>query len=230
LDLILLRGVAVLLLGDPVALAQGGERVGVIAVKGVIDPLIAQYVSQGIEVAQRDGVQCLVIQLDTPGGSEGPMRPIVRDVLNSPVPIAVYVSLAGVRAASAGLFITLAAHAAAMASGTNIGAAHPTDLLQEIDGNKVPTAAGERTGRGPLEGGSGMSAAINEVDRLKILTLQDNYIDLLAGDDTDMLQRAKPLTGLEVRNSILAEQPLLRPRHQCHRGGTPQHPLRLRIL
>ena len=110
------------------ALAQERTYVDVIRVRGFIDPFIAQYVGWGIETAQRDGAQALIIQLDTPGGSDSAMRSIVQGMLNSPIPIVVYVSPRGARAGSAGVFITMAAHLAAMSPGTNIGAAHPIDL------------------------------------------------------------------------------------------------------
>ena len=79
-------------LSGPLALAQYGEHVDVITVNGVIDPFTAQYVGRGLDIAQGDGAQCLIIQLDTPGGSDTPMRAIVQKMLNSSVPIVVYVS------------------------------------------------------------------------------------------------------------------------------------------
>ncbi|MFQ6058297.1 MAG: nodulation protein NfeD [Anaerolineae bacterium] len=108
----------------------------VVVVKGVIDPFTAGYIKRGISTAREDGAQCLVLQLDTPGGLDSAMRAIVQEMMGSPVPIVVYVSPAGARAGSAGAFVTLAAHIAAMAPGTNIGAATPVDLL----GGEVPEA------------------------------------------------------------------------------------------
>jgi membrane-bound serine protease (ClpP class) len=99
-------------------------------VQGVIDPIVAQYVKQGIEAAYNGDAGLVVIQLDTPGGLDTAMRDIVQAILNSDVPVAVFVAPSGARAASAGVFITMAAHVAAMAPGTNIGAAHPVDLSQ----------------------------------------------------------------------------------------------------
>jgi membrane-bound serine protease (ClpP class) len=95
---------------------------------GVINPVSAEYLTQAIADAAQDHAQALVIQLDTPGGLDTSMRMIVKEMSASEVPIIVYVSPTGARAASAGAFITLAAHIAAMAPGTNIGAAHPVSM------------------------------------------------------------------------------------------------------
>lgn len=99
--------------------------VHVITVDGVISPITAVFILKSIEDAERKQVQCLIIQLDTPGGLMESMRAIVKGELGADVPVVVYVAPSGARAASAGVFITLAAHVAAMATGTNIGAAHP---------------------------------------------------------------------------------------------------------
>lgn len=101
---------------------------------GMINPITSQYVVGGIEDAEVEGAECLILQLDTPGGLDTSMRDIVKKMLNSTIPIIVYVSPSGGRAASAGVFITLASNIAAMAPGTNIGAAHPVVLGEgEID-------------------------------------------------------------------------------------------------
>jgi membrane-bound serine protease (ClpP class) len=84
--------------------------------------------ANAIRTAETDHAECLIIQLDTPGGLDPSMRTVVKEILATDVPVVVYVSPAGSRAASAGAFITLAAHIAVMAPGTNIGAAHPVQL------------------------------------------------------------------------------------------------------
>ena len=91
----------------------------------IISPVTQQYIVEAIERSESDGAVCLVIQLDTPGGLLESTRAIVKRIMNAKVPIAVYVAPSGSRAGSAGVFITLAAHVAAMAPSTNIGAAHP---------------------------------------------------------------------------------------------------------
>jgi membrane-bound serine protease (ClpP class) len=102
-------------------------------VEGIINPATAGYITKGIEKAEKGGAACLVIQMDTPGGLMESMRAIVKRMLTAQIPIIVYVAPSGSRAASAGVFITMAAHIAAMAPGTNIGAAHPVQLGEKID-------------------------------------------------------------------------------------------------
>lgn len=116
-----------------VAGAPPAEQAGavlVLQVRGVIDPIVARYVERGLDVAHKAGAPLVIIQLDTPGGLDSAMRQIVQAILNSDVPVAVFVAPSGARAASAGVFITMAAHIAAMAPGTNLGAAHPVDMTQ----------------------------------------------------------------------------------------------------
>jgi membrane-bound serine protease (ClpP class) len=107
------------------ATTAGAQTVSTLEIDGVISPITVRLVSAAIERTRADGAAALVILLDTPGGLERSMRSIVRDMLNAPVPVVVYVAPTGARAASAGAFITIAAHVAAMAPATNIGAAHP---------------------------------------------------------------------------------------------------------
>ena len=104
--------------------ASGGQ-VDVCKVEGVIGPVVSEFIVEAIHQAVADSAECLIIELDTPGGLDTSMRDIVKELMASEVPVVVYVSPSGSRAASAGAFVTLAAHVAAMAPGTNIGAAHP---------------------------------------------------------------------------------------------------------
>lgn len=99
-----------------------------IVIDGVINPVAAKYIAESIKIAVADGSQALLIELDTPGGLMASTHVIVKDILAADVPIIVYVSPSGARAGSAGVFVTLAAHIAAMAPGTRIGAAHPVNL------------------------------------------------------------------------------------------------------
>ncbi|MBI1876846.1 MAG: hypothetical protein HYR94_01170 [Chloroflexi bacterium] len=110
------------------AQSPSGRAVVILEVRGVIDPVVAQYVKQGLETANHTDAPLVIIRLDTPGGLDTAMREIVQAILNSDVPVAVFVEPSGARAASAGVFMTMAAHVAAMAPGTNIGAAHPVAL------------------------------------------------------------------------------------------------------
>ena len=100
----------------------------VITVDGVITSPTAKYIAASIEQAQKDKAEGLIILLDTPGGMDTAMRDIAKSILNAPLPVIVFVSPSGARAASAGVIITQAAHIAAMAPGTNIGAAHPVSI------------------------------------------------------------------------------------------------------
>src|SRR5213075_976389 len=104
------------------------EKVGFINVDGAIGPATASYISRGIEEAKAQNVQCLIIQLNTPGGLLDSTQKIVQSFLGSPVPVVVYVAPTGATATSAGCFITMAASIAAMAPATTIGAAHPVML------------------------------------------------------------------------------------------------------
>jgi membrane-bound serine protease (ClpP class) len=117
------------------AAAAGGEKVCFITVEGPISPATAGYVSRAVDETASQGGQCLIIQLNTPGGLLDSMQRIVQKLLASPVPTVVYVAPTGATAASAGCFITLAADLAAMAPATTIGAAHPV-ALGGIGGNE----------------------------------------------------------------------------------------------
>jgi len=104
------------------------RQVHVIRINGPINPLAAEYIGDSIEDAADAEAECLIIELDTPGGLMESTRIITKAMLASEIPVVIYVSPSGARAASAGVFMTYAAHIAAMASGTNIGAAHPVTL------------------------------------------------------------------------------------------------------
>src|SRR5271169_6011442 len=103
----------------------------VITIDAAINPATADYIHDAIERASEQRAECLVIQLNTPGGLLKSTRVIVSDLLSSPVPIVVYVPPSGSQAASAGVFVTLAANFAIMAPGTNIGAAHPVTIGEQ---------------------------------------------------------------------------------------------------
>jgi membrane-bound serine protease (ClpP class) len=102
-------------------------------IDGSINPVTADFIHNAIEKAKKEKAECLIIHLNTPGGLLKSTRVIVSDMLQSPVPIVVYVSPEGAHAGSAGVFITMAASIAAMAPGTNIGAAHPVALQAVMD-------------------------------------------------------------------------------------------------
>jgi len=109
------------------------NKIFVAKFQGIIGPISSRYIVKAIRKAESENAECLVIQLDTPGGLDNAMRDIIKAELNASVPVIVYVYPKGARAASAGVFITLAAHIAVMSPGTNIGAAHPVAVGKKLD-------------------------------------------------------------------------------------------------
>jgi membrane-bound serine protease (ClpP class) len=187
-----------------------------IVIDGAIGPVVKQYIEKGIASAHESGAECLVIEMDTPGGLLSSTRIICKDILASPVPVVVYIAPPGSRAGSAGVFITLAANIAAMAPGTNIGAAHPVEMSgqgggdtskvmeQKITNDAVAFARtlAEKRGRNAdwAEKAIRESASITETEALAIGVI--NYIapnadSLLAMINGDTVQ-------LEDRQIVLA--------------------------
>jgi membrane-bound serine protease (ClpP class) len=142
-----------------------GPTVIQITVDGPISPVSADYIEKQIEAAQAEGASLLVLQLDTPGGLVTSTRQIVKALFASDIPVAVHVSPPGARAASAGVFITMAAHVAAMAPGTNIGAAHPVNVgggnplspgkEEQGEGEEEPEGESGREGEGEKQPAQG---------------------------------------------------------------------------
>jgi len=178
----------------------GGESpppIHVLSVADVINPVTAEYITENLKAASRQGAQALIIQLDTPGGLDKSMRLIIKELLNSSLPVIVYVSPSGSRAASAGALITLAAHVAAMAPGTNIGAAHPVsvgggemgkEMSEKItnDAAAYSKSIAERRGRNV----AWAEKAVREsVSASETEALQQEIIDLIATDLNDLLSQ-----------------------------------------
>jgi len=110
------------------AAAFPAEKVSLIKIDGAIGPATATYIARSIDEARTQNAQCLIIQLNTPGGLLDSTQKIVQSFLGSSVPVVVYVAPTGATATSAGCFITVAASVAAMAPATTIGAAHPVSI------------------------------------------------------------------------------------------------------
>lgn len=196
------------------AAGRPAERAGLIRVEGAIGPATASYISRAVDQAEQDGDQCLIIQLDTPGGLLDSTKTIVQKFLAATVPTVVYVAPAGANAASAGCFITLAADVAVMAPTTSIGAAHPVELggnplggeakpdetmkqkLENYAASYIETIAAKRHHNVEWAKKSVKeSAAITADEALKL-----HVIDLIAKDVPDLLQQ---LDGREVNGRKL---------------------------
>src|SRR5579885_514510 len=116
--------------------ATASPLIDLLTVDGAIDPIVGQYVSRGLDQAAHDGASLVLLELNTPGGLDSAMRQITGQMLTSPVPIVVYVTPNGARAGSAGVFLMMAADVAAMAPGTNVGAAHPVGSSGNLQGDE----------------------------------------------------------------------------------------------
>lgn len=117
----------------PLLLRAEASVVRVVGIRGPVTPVTASYLKRNLAEAAAKGEGLLLIEMDTPGGLDTAMREIVKEVLASPVPVAVFVAPSGARAASAGAIVALSADICAMAPGTNIGAAHPVSLGEKPD-------------------------------------------------------------------------------------------------
>ncbi|MHB8173720.1 MAG: hypothetical protein ACYDFU_04580, partial [Nitrospirota bacterium] len=183
--------------------ATGGRIVKVAKMDGIIDPVAAEFLESAIRDASKSHAEALVIMLDTPGGLESSMRKIVKSILASPIPVITYVAPSGARAASAGVFIFLASPVAAMAPGTNIGAAHPVGMgggnLTGVMAKKIENDAAayirslaNRYGRNAdwAEAAVRKSVSISEEDAVKI-----HVADLTADSLPDLLRQ---LDGRQV--------------------------------
>ncbi|MDJ0668665.1 MAG: nodulation protein NfeD [Desulfobacterales bacterium] len=194
---------ALLLILIPTAAAAAPGEIRVIKVADAIGPGVAVFIKDSIAEAEDDQAACIVIALDTPGGLASAMREIVMAILASRVPVVVYISPSGARAASAGVMITMAADIAAMAPGTNIGAAHPVGAggreIDETMSEKVVNdmvaharSVAEQRGRNAdwVEKAIRESVAVTETE-----ALAQNIIDLVATDMDDLIAQ---LEGREV--------------------------------
>ena len=204
---------------ESVTAGPTGEAV-VATYEGIINPVAAEYLHDAIASAQETGAHVLIIKLDTPGGLDTSMRLIVKDITNAAIPVVVFVAPSGGRAASAGVFITMAAHVAAMSPGTNIGAAHPvamgggemdSTMKEKVENDSAAyiKSIAEQRGRNVswAEDAVRKSVSVTEQEALKL-----KIVDLVADDLPHLLTQLHgrtvalpggPLTmatsGLEIR-------------------------------
>jgi membrane-bound serine protease (ClpP class) len=191
------------LLGTGLAvLAQPQEsaspHVDLIVIDGSINPAVDDFIRESIGRAKSNGARALIIQLDTPGGLLSSTRTIVKEILGAPVPVIVYVSPSGAGAGSAGVFITMSAHVAAMAPGTNIGAAHPVggggQEVKGVMGEKIENFTASFSETIARQRGRNAEWAIQAVRKSVSITekeaLKLNVIDIVARDMRDLLNQA----------------------------------------
>ena len=186
------------------------KQANILKINDAITPAIADFIKRGIEQSVKDKAECLIIQMDTPGGLDLSMRDIIKEMMNADIPIVVYVAPSGARAASAGVFITLASDIAVMAPGTNIGAAHPVAVgggkMDRTMAEKVVNDAvayiesiAEKKGRNVKWAAKAVreSVSITETEALKI-----KIIDLIAKDVDDLLAKIDGKTIEKSRRTL----------------------------
>ena len=195
----LLCALIIIVLSSTVSQSEEKKQVfDVITVSATITPPIAEFIVQNINESTKSGADGLIILLDTPGGLDLAMRDIAKGILNSSIPVFVYVHPSGARAASAGVIITVAAHVAAMTPGTNIGAAHPVGMgiggadktmMKKVENDAVAYVRGIAKKRGRnedwVERSVRKSESITAEEALKL-----KVIDFIATDLNNLLEQA----------------------------------------
>ena len=180
-----------------------GSHVNLIVIDGGINPAVNDYIRESIQRAHEGKARALIIQLDTPGGLLSSTRSIVKEMLSAPLPVIVYVAPSGAGAGSAGVFITMAANIAAMAPGTNIGAAHPVagggQEVKGVMGEKIENFTASFSETIAKRRGRNTDFAIQAVRRSISITdveaLEKRVVDIIATDVSDLLRQA---SGREV--------------------------------
>src|SRR5215475_358718 len=173
-------------------------HVDLIVIDGTINPAVDDFIRESIGRAKSNGARALIIQLDTPGGLLSSTRSIVKEILGAPIPVIVYVAPSGAGAGSAGVFITLSGHIAAMAPGTNIGAAHPVSggggEVKGVMGEKIENFTASFSEAIAQRRGRNAEWAIQAVRRSVSIpekeALAKDVIDIVAKDVDDLLAQA----------------------------------------
>ena len=226
---LLITTVAILTpLGAAPSKVQAESSVVLATYDGVINPVSAEYLHDALVSAQEDRAQAVIFRLNTPGGLDTSMRLIIKDITGATIPVIVYVSPSSGRAASAGVFITMAAHVAAMAPGTNIGAAHPVamggekmdrEMMEKVENDSVAylKSIAQQRGRNVVwaEDAVRKSVSVTEQEALKL-----KIIDMVADDLPSLLKQ------LDGRTVGLQSGPVV-----LHTAGTSLHefPMGLRL-
>ncbi|HBG08237.1 MAG: serine protease [Geobacteraceae bacterium GWC2_58_44] len=186
-----------LILMLPLCPAAQEPQIAVLSVEGPINPVTADFLQKNIDAAARRGDRLLLVEMDTPGGLDSAMRAAVKGIFGSSVPVAVYVTPSGARAASAGAIIALAADVCAMAPGTNIGAAHPVTLGGEkpdkvMEGKILNDAEAYLEGIATKRGRNAETAKKMVRESLSLSSeraLEERIIDLIAADRQELLNK-----------------------------------------
>jgi membrane-bound serine protease (ClpP class) len=183
------------------------RHVDVLQIEGPVTPIMISYIERGIRTAEGDGAEALIIELNTPGGQIDLMNKIVQALLGSQVPVVVYVYPQGAYAASAGTLITLAAHVAAMAPGTTIGAASPVgtqgeDLGETLEKKEKEDLKAQARGLAARRGEEAVTWAESAIEEAKAATADEalklGVIDFVAHDLNDLLAQ---MDGFQVEVS-----------------------------
>ena len=178
------------------ALFAGAQEVVSVTVDGTINPAVADHIREGIRKATAERAECLIVNLNTPGGLLKSTRAIVSDIMESKVPVVVFVSPSGAHAGSAGVFITMAAHVAAMGPSTNLGSAHPVAMNGQMDSIQSEKATNdaaafirsiaEKRGR---NADWAEQAVRRSVSLTGIEAVRENVVDLTAVNEADLLRK-----------------------------------------
>ncbi len=190
--------------------AGAAEPVAMIDLDGAITPVTSRLLTAAIERAQAERMQALIVRLNTPGGLERSMRSMAQAILNAQIPVIVYVAPTGARAASAGVFITMAGHLAAMAPATNIGAAHPVtigggdtgkEMGKKIENDAAAFARSLAAERGRnvewAEKAVRASVSVTEREAVKL-----KVVDFIADSVPDLLAKADGRTVKTTRGPV----------------------------
>lgn len=181
------------------------KKIYIIQLKGTVNPGMAGFFHRSLQEATKHDASCLIVELDTPGGLVTTLREMVQEIMSSPIPVVVYVSPSGAQAASAGTLLLLSAHIAAMASGTNTGAAHPIvpgqdSKKDEVMGKKMESDVAAFARSIAQERGRNVEWAEKAVRESVSATDQEalklGVIDLISKDSQELIQK---LNGMEVK-------------------------------